>query len=280
MKYSVIAAAISSTIQAKEYRWQAGYTNVVGENGASDFQSMLYTLVCADNANCEFADSDFADALLGYGMSCYTEEAASKIYTGKKCYHMGSNGQPYDDVDRACLDAYRAYRCMVLDHNHGDLKQVTSRNENGTAIDGCYHGIQFVYHVNHQGEITCGPEHNPGYAQDAWHGCRAAACEIEKNFAYKVLEAVSDPILFQHNNWMNYNAAFINFGLKAAPIRPHARKAERVPEKAVQELNRVLGMPKREERCCGAYPNRKPYNSVTHECCVNSEVQANGRCGF
>ena len=126
---------------------------------------------------------------------------------------MGSNGQPYDDVDRACLDAYRAYRCMVLDHNHGDLKQVTSRNENGTAIDGCYHGIQFVYHVNHQGEITCGPEHNPGYAQDAWHGCRAAACEIEKNFAYKVLEAVSDPILFQQNNWMNYGEDQLQFFL-------------------------------------------------------------------
>lgn len=279
MRVSAIAVA-AGVAQAKDFQWQAGYTNVVGEEGGSDFQSMLYTLVCGDSDNCQFADSDFADALLGYGMGCYTESAASKIYTGKTTYHMGSNGQPYDEVDKACLDTYRAYRCMFLDYHHGDLKQVTSRNENGTAIDGCYHGITFAYHLNHQGEITCGPEYNAGYAQDAWHGCRAAACEIEKGFAYKVLDWLNEPIIFQHDNWMNYNAAFINFGLKAGASRPHAKKAERVPEKAVQELNRVLGMTKREERCCGAYPNRKPYNSVTHECCANSDVQPNGRCGW
>jgi len=35
---------------------------------------------------------------------------------------------------------------------------------------------------------------------------------------------------------------------------------------------------KSEQKCCGAYPNRQPYDISKMECCADSTVRPNGTC--
>lgn len=272
-----------ATAMAQEFTWQAGY---VADREANNVrakmpqQSMLYTLICGvNNADCQFSEEDIFSALENYGYNCFTGKTTSK-YNGATVYHMGSHGDALDEIDSACLAVHKAYKCMFLDEKYGNLKQGSS-TYNGTKVEGCAHGLQFAYHLNNAGDIVCGPKRNPGYAKNVWHGCRDAACEIEKEFAYKVAGALANPKDFEFTHADNYNAVAFEMGA-LNPLLKSAYQKEKTnvaAAAAAKELTEFFASVQRDEQCCGNYPTRAPYNSYTQECCAQGEIHAIGRCG-
>lgn len=294
------AALLVITVSGTEYTWQAGYLNynLTEEAQYKPFvlqQSVLRTKICSLNSTfctSEFTklpldDSDFFNALHNYGYNCFTEQMPSKLRSGKTTIFMGSNGGSIDEIDRACLEVHQAYHCMLLDYDQKNIIQGNSHDNNGNPVEGCFHGINFAYHVGADSEIICGPESNPRYIRTPWHGCRLAACEIEKRFAERVAHIIEHPVKFMIENYENYLYMSGEHPLlKSAAVGPHGEarmwrddKRERIVS-AADDLYKLLGLPKKIERCCGLhYPNKKPYNAMTHDCCDTGEVQATGRCG-
>jgi len=157
-----------------------------------------------------------------------------------------SRGEPVDEVDDACKEAYKRYKCIEADFNAGLISDDSV----------CGGGMFFEYHINGNNEITCGPESDPNYAADpAANGCKLAACEIEKAFSERVYVTIGNQmnnsgkkLLFQDSNKSNY-------GLECTS-RP--------------------GPPR--DACCGTYPDRKPYNTDLQSCCENGNVRGFGTC--
>lgn len=252
--------------RVQEYEWQAGYPAGIENQTAMDrsswqVRSMLHTIVCGNDATCQFAKTDFFRALNNYACNCYAKSAPSVLDPEVEWTHMAHVGPALNAVDQACIDVHNAYLCMFQDAEMRILKQGRTTAADGSKIEGCYEGMPFSYHVDAEGMIVCGPMNNPEYANNKWNGCRQAACAIERHFAYSVAAELIDPVKFKQEANAD-NLYFWN------PVR-----------KANMCRSDGLGVQRYKDKCCGEYPTRYPYASDTFECCGSDGSTKNfGEC--
>lgn len=249
-----------------EYQWQSGYPEGIENGTAMDrsswqVRSMLHTIVCQNDPNCAFEKTDFFRALNNYGCNCFSKNSPSPLDPSMIWTHMSHVGPAVNEIDQACIDVHNAYLCMFMDSEEGILKQGRTTASDGSKIEGCYEGMPFTYHVGSDGNIVCGPANNPEYARNKWNGCRQAACEIERHFAYTVVNELADPLAFK-NEANADNLYFWN------PIR-----------KSNMCRGDGLSMKRNKDQCCGEFPTRYPFASDTFECCGSSgENKGFGEC--
>ena len=166
---------------------------------------------------------------------------------------MEFNGQPVDEIDKACLSVYNSYKCMLMDYENGELNQIGRHK--------CYKGQTFNWYFDTtntpDGEIKCGTPTNPNYIKTAHvDGCRLAACKIEKEFSekvYEILNAAGGPEAWQAKNVGNYGKCDV-------------------------KVSNIGGSAGERDSCCGAYPSRFPYNSVVKQCCDGGVVGFGDGC--
>jgi hypothetical protein len=214
-----------------------------GVRGLKTVKNMLADLSCA-NGNC-VDQKEYQKTLRGYGCNCFSNDANAD-WEGMAVWHFTSRGEPIDELDTACKEAFKRYKCLEQDFSSGSLSDEST----------CMPGMLFDYHMNASGEIVCGPEDNPEYANDAAnHSCKLAACEIERAFSMRAFAAIGNEmnnsgkkLLFQDSNKKNFDVSCV--------ARP--------------------GPPR--DACCGSYPERKPYSSDLQSCCDNGNVRSFGSC--
>ena len=246
--------AVEPIYMINEFQWQSGYPDGI-ENGTSmdrsawQVRSMLHTIICGNDPNCPFAKTDFFRALNNYACNCFSKTSPSVIDPNVDWTHMAHIGPAINEIDQACIDVHNAYLCMFMDADEGILKQGRTTALDGSKIEGCYEGMPFTYHVGGDGKIICGPASNPEYARNKWNGCRQAACEIERHFAYTVANQLADPLVFKDQANQD-NLYFWN------PVR-----------KANMCRGDGLGVKRNKDQCCGEFPTRYPFASDTFECC-------------
>lgn len=173
---------------------------------------------------------------------------------------MGNSGPPLNEVDSACLKVHKAYQCIFMDADDGMLKQGKTYTATGEVVEGCYEGMQFSYHTDANGDLVCGTETNPNYANNKWNGCRQAACEIEKEFAYSVVHHLQDPVAFKQS--ANADGLYFWSPVRKATVCQGAQKGYR----------------REKDECCGSYPMREPFASAVFECCENGSAKRIGEC--
>lgn len=186
------------------------------------------------------------DLLIDYGCNCFPSKSASvsPLNSSKTWYHHQFNGTPIDELDQACLDVFLGYKCMFMDVEEAALTQ--------GGPHGCYKGITYNWYFdeNNSNKVMCGRPANPNYSTTN-DGCKLAACQIEIKFAEKVLELIDfDPVGYKNSNLDKYNDC------------------------QVSKVNRQ----DMRDSCCGNFPDRYPFSSMTRECCSDGSVGSIGSC--
>ena len=151
---------------------------------------------------------------------------------------------------------------MFEDELNGNLTQKEAIAANGESLT-CYEGQLFTYYTDSNGDIICGNTRNPNYDNNMNHGCRRAACMIEREFAYKVYAELQDPVAFLQ-------------------LAKAAGKYDLTPESSGYDVAnpdscQKIGGSNLRESCCGSYPNRFPYASIRSVCC-NGQITPLGTC--
>lgn len=209
--------------------------------GLKTVKNMLADLSCA-NGGC-VDQKEYQKTLRGYGCNCFSM-SANADWEGMAVYHFSSRGEPIDELDNACKEAFKRYKCLEQDFSNGSLTDDTT----------CMPGMLFEYHINGAGEVVCGPQDNPEYASGD-NGCKLAACEIERAFSTRAYAVIGNEmnnsgkkLKFQDSNKNNYE---IECAARPGPPR---------------------------DACCGSYPDRKPYAADLQSCCENGDVRSFGSC--
>lgn len=254
---SVLLSAVATSASAQTvYTWTAGSLDheelqeldssediLTHGRNSYDVRSILHALVCQDVRPCPFTREDFLNALIDYGCNCYPESAKkqSVVNPRQDWYHMASLGRPVDQVDSECYNMHAAYQCMFKDHDAGRINQIGDL--------GCYPGMTFEYHItqNDDGsdEVICGTPKNIDYHKRD-DDCRLASCQIERKFALAVLPYLSDPVSFRTTQHAQGKYSSNCARLANGPAG---------------------GVAAEKDNCCGDYPKRKPYNSISNSCC-------------
>ena len=238
MKLVSLCFLAPTFVQSREYVWSAGFNQNLTDSFRHSWQirSILETLVCGDNIqSCQFNKFDFYNALRNYGCNCLSREEPSILDPTEMWTHMSHNGPPLDEVDSACMKVHKAYQCMFMDADDKVLKQGQTYTVTGEAIDGCFEGMQFTYHTDSNNDIVCGPETNPNYANNQWNGCRQAACQIEREFAYSVIHHLQDPVLFKQD--ANANGLYFWSPVRKAKMCQGPAKGYRIIRKRCLRKN-------------------------------------------
>lgn len=273
-----VLLTLSNIVNGLDFTWHNGIDeNIVERESqqmpfslrrASQTQSMLYTIVCGEKSpeECGFTERDFFRALRNYGRNCFGRSEPTVFDDSKSWFHHAHYGNPIDEIDRACFHVGRAYKCMFLDHESGNLQQGASKFGNIT-VDGCYQGMSYSYHLNANKEIICGSENNPEYENNKWHGCRKVACEIERNFSLKASYFLQNPIEFYETakNFSKYH------------IEPVGKSTDKSDVAMAMGAPRGLQNHNVSEECCGSFPERFPFMRLTHQCC-DGLVKSLGSC--
>merc|ERR1719220_227565 len=102
-------------------------------------------------------------------------------WDGMAVWNFASRGEPVDELDSACKEAFKRYKCLEQDFASGQLTDEAT----------CQPGMLFEYHLDAAGNIVCGPEGNPEYASGD-NACKLAACEIERAFSMRAFAVVGN----------------------------------------------------------------------------------------
>jgi len=209
--------------------------------GLKTVKNMLADLACA-NGSC-VDQKEYQKTLRGYGCNCFPMDSNDE-WDGMAVWNFASRGEPVDELDSACKEAFKRYKCLEQDFASGQLTDEAT----------CQPGMLFEYHLDAAGNIVCGPEGNPEYASGD-NACKLAACEIERAFSMRAFAVVGNTmnnsgkkLAFQDGNKKNYEIECV--------ARP--------------------GPPR--DACCGSYPDRKPYSADLQSCCENGNVRSFGSC--
>jgi len=232
---SIALLALSKAAAAEEE------TATIGIRGLKTVKNMLVDLSC--HAGSCVNHKDYQKTLMDYGCNCFSMAMADD-WEGMSVYHFTSRGEPVDDLDSACKEAFKRYKCLEQDFSSGQLSD----------DDTCSPGMLFDYHLDANGNIVCGPEDNPEYASGN-NGCKLAACQIEREFSNKAYAIVGNEM-----NNSGKKLAFMDGNKKNYEVECTARPG-----------------PAR-DACCGSYPDRKPYSSDLQSCCENGDIRSFGSC--
>ena len=153
---------------------------------------------------------------------------------------------------------------MFKDEQNGNLTQnpISATSTSGESLT-CYEGQIFRYHIDISGNIICGAENNIEYATTPNQGCKLAACQIERAFAYDVFPFLLDPVEFRTSAGpegkykMNPNSSGFD-----------ASRSDNCQKSGGSHV---------QDSCCGEYPERFPYASSRAVCC-DGMVSPIGSC--
>lgn len=215
------------------------------DRGLREIKNMLEELSCAAGQCVSY--KGYQRILRDYGCNCFPEDENAE-WDGIAIYQFESHGEPVDELDSACKEAYKRYRCFTHDVDNGLLSDATS----------CMPGMEFEFHMS-SNEIICGPPEDPEYALNSdLNGCKLAACEIERAFSYRVFNIVGNELNPSGKKLRFREQNAHNFGT-------HGRG----------ECKAQTGGDK--DSCCGEFPNRKPFNSDMASCC-DGDIVTFGSC--
>jgi len=151
----------------------------------------------------------------------------------------GGHGEAQDGTDSLCRTLARCHACVELEHN-GDFNSVTA---------------------------DCDPEGGYKYSVDSSTGvlsctlnteqCKRDACECDKKFA-EDLGALWDDNDFDYGLWNAKHNALATLDYSATCVKQSGNS---------------------NDACCGlAYPEKRPFSSMAHECCSDGSVAVIGSC--
>ena len=253
------AAASEGTSESLEFMSTAGAYDNSGPQARSSYtvRTMIWNLclrndICSASVHKKLNSKDFLAFLIDYGCNCYPSSAALPATPDqrKTWYHHTFLGAPVDDLDQACLDASENYKCMLMDYDNGSIEQ--------DGKHGCYNGQAYNYFIDDNNQVQCGTKKNIDYKQGkSANDCRLAACQIERDFAYRALEIMQyDPVSFIENNVGKRNYC------------PKSTNRKSI----VTTIDR--------DACCGNFPQRSPFRSMVQECCSDGSTASVGRCSL
>lgn len=244
----------------EEFMSSAGAYDNSGPQARSSYtvRTMIWNLclrndICSAAVHKKLNSKDFLAFLIDYGCNCYPTSASLPATPDqrKTWYHHTFLGAPIDDLDQACLDTSENYKCMLMDYDNQQIFQ--------DGKHGCYAGQAYNYFFDEDsGMIQCGTKKNPNYSTGkSANDCRLAACQIERDFAYRTLEIMNyDPVTFIENNVQNRNFC----------------------PKSTNRKSIITTMDR--DACCGGFPNRSPYRSMVQECCSDGSTASVGSCSL
>merc|ERR1711937_173640 len=194
-------------------------------------------------------------ALKNYGCNCFSDNKRVSNVFGKDYMHPipGINGEPLDELDKACSVLARRNKCLNIDNEDKNFETILQDRKTCDYIQG------YSTFVDQGGNVQCGHERNPHYISDSdffqanepfynINRCRGQVCAMDKEFAESIAHLLLDPFQFWLDNYDKY----------------YVFDDEDV---CVKRTNNML------DSCCGAGFQRFPYNSEEKRCCVNRIVE-------
>jgi len=156
------------------------------------------------------------------------------------------------------------HKCTLKDEQNGNLTQkpYTALSSTGESLT-CFEGQSFQYEIDASGTIMCGHSNNIEYANNDNQGCRLAACQIERAFAYDVVAFLQNPVEFR-------DSAKPDGKYK---INPNSNDFDA----SRADICQKSGGSHVQDSCCGEYPQRFPYASSRSVCC-DGMVSPIGSC--
>lgn len=184
--------------------------------------------------------------LSNYGCNCFSDSKQvphNKKGKSKMVRVPGVNGNPVDDVDRACQVLAKRQTCLSLD-NQG----VPFPEGPGGICD--YQLGYSTYFNTETGEHECGTLNNPGYekvyknneSKYNLNQCRRSLCEMDREFAMEIAPMLEDPFKFYNANVEKFDIV----GTSQCVIAETEYK---------------------QDQCCGWDFMRSPFNTEKQRCC-------------
>ena len=173
---------------------------------------------------------------------CYCHQQATKLATSKFGYH----GPALDELDELCRKSYRAQKCLE-NESEGEFDTSDSTS------------TKYPWYLNSTtNEIVCNNEKFPNWADKQSNQFRVKNCEIEKEFVLEVIDLIE-------NQGYEKNSAFHK--MRNKKYRKVCRSDEFV-RTGILNLN---------DECCGVGLSRKPYDTVSSQCC-DDKIVSLGSC--
>ena len=174
-----------------------------------------------------------------YGCYCFTN--GNKIVGSRFNY----NGPAVDQLDNLCRNLYNKQKCLYLDAEEGLY--------NG---QNCEATTKFEWYQDINGDIQCGNPNDPSYV---WRRpCKMNNCYLEREF-------VEGAVAWYTNSNFNMNTDYRN--MNDSEYISTCGMGGQGGNGSHQEL-----------KCCGEGVERKTFNSLIKECCVDGSVAFIGSC--
>jgi len=223
--------------------------------------------------DCPLRFNTLKSVIRNYGCNCWpkNQDQGPVHPDAFTSFHMGKNGRPLDDFDKACQLLHDAYHCLEIDAFNGVYPHPPPELNStpDMPLNKCSRFTFFAYHSDTNNQPACGPIDNPDYLifENSTYNadtqiCRVKACEIEKQFALNAFAAIKDTWsdTFRVDNDAIYRA-WEDEEKGLTPIRC-----------IKQQLGNTA------DSCCGEMPERYPYVTSVSECCPNNELHYIGDC--
>ena len=193
------------------------------------------------------------DALRGYGCWCSMDD-----------FWTEGNGRPVNELDNACRKVHLNYRCLSrFDSTSCDVKAQKYLTIHGMGNGDLESQCQMVQNL-----LTIG---NPDFDVE----CATRKCAIEIGFMGTLLEFATTPGMMLDPQFLHIGNNVENF--QGETIYGQFNFAEKCGENPPVGPIGPAGDGGEPSNCCGLYPNRFPYHTVTNMCCDN-KVEPIGNC--
>lgn len=158
---------------------------------------------------------------------------------------MLGKGPQLDEIDRTCYHLRQCYKCLQM--------------ENCDYKDTSYTFQAFEDPVTQERQLICDANQN---------NCRRSLCECDREMAYGILENQYKWKKQLHERF-DFDRSKYCSGSSNPP--PSGSKWQ------FQQMHELPGFERKEQKCCGKYPQRHPFDSNRHECCDDKLVDI-GNC--
>lgn len=177
------------------------------------------------------------DKFCGYGCWCFPD-GSNDIMLGK--------GPQLDEIDRTCYHLRQCYKCLEMENcDYKDTSYTFEANED--PITG-------------QRNLVCDTEQN---------GCRRSLCECDREMASGIVEHQLKWKRQLHERY-DFDRSKYCSGPANQPVSENNWQ--------FQQIHELPGdVDRQDEKCCGNYPKRHPFDSNRHQCCDNKLVDI-GNC--
>jgi len=196
-------------------------------------------------------------AMQNYGCNCFSDNKAVDNINGGLNKHLvpGINGEPIDELDKACTILARRNKCLQIDYEGESFDDILQGRKVCDYLQG------YSTFEDSDGKTYCGHEGNPLYSNESpffqnpdnvdffnINKCRGEVCAMDQQFIEAVAHILEDPFQFYRDNQANYNI-YNDKNL------------------CIKRSNRVM------DACCGEVNFRTPYSTADKRCCDGKLIQ-------